>query len=304
VRVSLQQLASILTLEPEQAHTRTHIHIHTYYIHTEIITHTHTHPISSHAGTTGKYMYLFSHRTGFNLGNKNMFSKPGTESTAMPAYQGAVGEFTLLVVFRTRTQAGHNGDMGIINIVGPTDRNTGDKGLSLFKSVATCNRGIPPCVNGRYTSLNALNLAYGDAPARDINTCAMFCGRTGCSLTDSELINAGRDCSCRIDRPHTACAESWGAPEHWRYYNDPDDGWNLVVLRASESVVRGYINGRHWMARPPIYLENVVPFADVEQFRIGVYDASTTAGADVCMCMCCVFTNLHTCACTWSDSHA
>jgi len=148
--------------------------------------------------TSGRYMFLRGlTRDGFQGQDSNMFSGKGDENTPVPAYQGVAGEFTVLVVFRTRVRPGSTGHMGILNIVGGVTSSSptggGLRGLSLYRSDSACKNLADPstnCPRGKKSQISAINAIYGTAPAHDRNSCGAQCGRYGAALS-SFLMNFG-----------------------------------------------------------------------------------------------------------------
>lgn len=234
----------------------------------------------------GLYMFLRAlSRDGFESGVNNLFSGKGDLNSPVPAYQGARGEFTVLVLFRTRTRPGSTGDMGILNIVGGiTDASPsggGLRGFSLYRSVMSCKNladPAPNCPFGRKSQISAINAVYGSAPVYDRNSCEALCGKYGCGLSSQEFAARKLDCSCAKDNVVPSCSAEWGEPAEWREWPESDE-WTLVAIRANGSKLQGWVNGRHWMDPAPIEINGTDPWPSVTEMRIGLFDRGGSSSA-------------------------
>jgi hypothetical protein len=62
----------------------------------------------------------------------------------------------------------------------------------------------------------------------------------------------------------------------WREWPEGDD-WTLVALRGKGHLLEGWVNGRHWMDPPPIYINGTDPWPSVTEMRIGLMDSGGSA---------------------------
>jgi len=172
-------------------------------------------------------------------------------------------KYTIFLVARTQPGITDTGQQGILNLAKAASDST-TNGLSLYKDSVVCLSGggeaglgcsgttCPRCAASKYTTFGALSASFGETAVTDDNSCTSSCS-AGCSLGS----------------PPSTCSNLWG-PTNTQNFQDADE-WHVIALWANGATLKGYIDGYHASATPPVSV-TAAAAATIAQMRLGIVD--------------------------------